>query len=129
MFDILKWPYKSLIYQSINTVVNFVAFFIDKWWKYGRIEKIEKSILNRFFSSGESINRFFEKSIFLPALVKTSIKLWLVSYQLLLRTLFSKYSFSKYERTFVLKGFILVVSTVFWESDCERVLKFGFLAT
>ena len=38
--------------------------------KLEKIGKIEKSILNRFFSPEKSINRFFEKSIFFPALLK-----------------------------------------------------------
>ena len=45
-----------------------MPFLIDKGRNHKKIEKIEKSILNRVFSSAESINRFLEKSIFLPAL-------------------------------------------------------------
>ena len=46
-----------------------MPFLIDKG-RNQKIEKIEKSILNPFFSSGKSINRFFKKSIFFPALLK-----------------------------------------------------------
>ena len=56
-------------------VVNFVAFSLTSdWVNYDKIEKIEKSIFNRFFSLEESINRLFRKSIFLPVLVILKLK-------------------------------------------------------
>ena len=50
-----------------------MPFLIDKGRNHKNIEKNEKSILNRFFSSAESINRFLDKSIsFLPALLSNA---------------------------------------------------------
>ena len=60
---------KGCNHIKYKKMANIMAFFRLTNAGIKKIGKIEKSILNRFFSPEKSINRFLEKSIFLPALI------------------------------------------------------------